>query len=93
MHEHDDHAEHADHADHAEHADHADEAPATTEPDGAAAPDHEPSPEAVEEFERLAVLRMGGQDIEGALEELPEEDAREVAEIAIDRVVRGYDHL
>jgi hypothetical protein len=87
MHEHDDHAEHADHSGH------ADEASTTTDADGAAAPDHEPTPEAVEEFERLAVLRMGGQDIEGALEQLPEEDAREVAEIAIDRVVRGYDHL
>ncbi|MBP2457436.1 hypothetical protein ABID70_002965 [Clavibacter michiganensis] len=65
---------------------HADES--ATE--GAAA---EPTPEAVEEFERLAVLRMGGQDIEGALDELPEADAREVAEVAIDRVVRGYDHL
>jgi hypothetical protein len=36
---------------------------------------------------------MGGQDIEGALDELPDADAREVAEVAIDRVVRGYDHL
>lgn len=56
-------------------------------------PAEEPTPEAVEEFERLAVLRMGGQDIEGALDELPDADAREVAEVAIDRVVRGYDHL
>ncbi|RII89711.1 hypothetical protein [Clavibacter californiensis] len=53
----------------------------------------QPTPEAVEEFERLAVLRMGGQDIEGAIDELPDEDAREVAEVAIDRVVRGYEHL
>ncbi|WP_043674080.1 hypothetical protein [Clavibacter michiganensis] len=51
------------------------------------------APEAVEEFERLAVLRMGGQDIEGAIDALPDEDARDVAEVAIDRVVRGYDHL
>jgi hypothetical protein len=56
-------------------------------------PADQPTPEAVEEFERLAVLRMGGQDIEGALDELPDADAREVAEVAIDRVVRGYDHL
>ncbi|MBF4617572.1 hypothetical protein ITJ44_05735 [Clavibacter sp. VKM Ac-2873] len=56
-------------------------------------PAEQPTPEAVEEFERLAVLRMGGQDIEGALDELPDADAREVAEVAIDRVVRGYDHL
>jgi hypothetical protein len=102
MHEHADHADHtehadladhAEHADHADHAEHADGTPTTTGPDGAAAPDDQPAPEAVEEFERLAVLRMGGQDIEGALDALPEEDAREVAEIAIDRVVRGYDHL
>ncbi|ALD12074.1 hypothetical protein [Clavibacter capsici] len=53
----------------------------------------QPAPEAVEEFERLAVLRMGGQDIEGAIDALPDEDARDVAEVAIDRVVRGYDHL
>lgn len=65
---------------------HADDAA----PEGATA---EPTPGAVEEFERLAVLRMGGQDIEGALDELPDADAREVAEVAIDRVVRGYDHL
>ncbi|AJW78318.1 hypothetical protein [Clavibacter michiganensis] len=56
-------------------------------------PADQPTPEAVEEFERLAVLRMGGQDIEGALDELPDANAREVAEVAIDRVVRGYDHL
>ncbi|RIJ47500.1 hypothetical protein DZG00_13290 [Clavibacter lycopersici] len=56
-------------------------------------PTEEPTPEAVEEFERLAVLRMGGQDIEGALDELPDADAREVAEVAIDRVVRGYENL
>jgi hypothetical protein len=54
---------------------------------------HAPRAEAVEEFERLAVLRMGGQDIEGALDELPEADAREVAEVAIDRVVRTYENL
>ncbi|MFT2689882.1 hypothetical protein [Clavibacter zhangzhiyongii] len=93
MHEHDDHAEHADQADHAEPADHADEPTTTTAPDGAAPADDQPTPEAVEEFERLAVLRMGGEDIDGALDALPDEDAREVAEIAIDRVVRGYDHL
>ncbi|MBD5380742.1 hypothetical protein ACR8AL_13545 [Clavibacter sepedonicus] len=65
---------------------HADE-PTTDGPAG------QPTPDAVEEFERLAVLRMGGQDIEGALEELPDADARDVAEVAIDRVVRGYENL
>jgi len=68
----------------------ADEPTTATAPEGA--PD-EPTPEAVEEFERLAVLKMGGQDIEGAIDELPDAEAREVAEVAIDRVVRGYDHL
>jgi hypothetical protein len=61
-------------------------------PDAGAA-DSAPSAEAVEEFERLAVLRMGGHDIEGALDELPEAEAREVAEVAIDRVVRTYENL
>jgi hypothetical protein len=65
-----------------------------TDPHASPAPTHdEPAPEAVEEFERLAVLRMGGEDIEGAIDALPDEDARGVAEVAIDRVVRGYDHL
>jgi hypothetical protein len=73
------------HADH-----HAD--PQAAEPTTGRAAD-QPTPEAVEEFERLAVLRMGGQDIEGALDELPDADARGVAEVAIDRVVRGYEHL
>ena len=66
--------------------------PHASEP-AADGPADDPTPEAVEEFERLAVLRMGGQDIEGALDELPDDDAREVAEVAIDRVVRGYEHL
>jgi hypothetical protein len=70
---------------------HADE-PTTAAPERSEQPD-QPAPDAVEEFERLAVLRMGGQDIEGALDALPDEDARDVAEVAIDRVVRGYDHL
>ncbi|OUE26718.1 hypothetical protein [Clavibacter michiganensis] len=70
-----------------QHADqHADEA-------AAQGPADQPAPEAVEEFERLAVLRMGGHDIEGAIDELPETDARDVAEVAIDRVVRGYENL
>jgi hypothetical protein len=60
---------------------------------GAADAGQAPSAEAVEEFERLAVLRMGGQDIEGAIDELPEAEAREVAEVAIDRVVRSYENL
>jgi hypothetical protein len=67
---------------------HADE-PTASGPEQA----DQPGPEAVEEFERLAVLRMGGQDIEGAIDALPDEDARDVAEVAIERVVRGYEHL
>ncbi|KZC96557.1 MULTISPECIES: hypothetical protein [Clavibacter] len=59
----------------------------------ASAPDAQPTPEAVEEFERLAVLRMGGEDIEGALDALADEEARDVAEVAIDRVVRNYENL
>jgi len=65
----------------------------TTEPIDSPAPDEQPTPEAVEEFERLAVLRMGGEDIEGALDALEDEEAREVAEVAIDRVVRNYENL
>jgi len=65
----------------------------TTEPTDSTAPDEQPTPEAVEEFERLAVLRMGGEDIEGALDALEDEEAREVAEVAIDRVVRNYENL
>ncbi|MFT7710591.1 hypothetical protein ACMT9Y_06500 [Clavibacter tessellarius] len=62
--------------------------------DAAPAPAAEqPTPEAVEEFERLAVLRMGGEDIEGALDALADEEARDVAEVAIDRVVRNYENL
>ena len=77
---------------------HDDHTPTTSGPSaqaGAAARPgaDEPTPEAVEEFERLAVLRMGGEDIEGALDALPDEEARDVAEVAIERVVRNYDHL
>ncbi|WP_317230887.1 hypothetical protein [Clavibacter sp. MX14-G9D] len=85
-----------------EHGDaHAPE-PTATSPSEAPAPDaHAPeaqdpdahAPEAVEEFERLAVLRMGGEDLEGALDGLPGEEARDVAEVAIDRVVRSYEDL
>ncbi|OUE18015.1 hypothetical protein BFL36_14825 [Clavibacter michiganensis] len=59
----------------------------------ASASAEQPAPEAVEEFERLAVLRMGGEDIEGALDALADEEARDVAEVAIDRVVRNYENL
>ena len=73
----------------------------TPQPDAHAREAHAPeaqdpdahAPEAVEEFERLAVLRMGGEDLEGALDGLPGEEARDVAEVAIDRVVRSYEDL
>ncbi|MFD2339845.1 hypothetical protein FGG90_14865 [Clavibacter tessellarius] len=70
----------------------------TTEPSepidrSAPASAEQPTPEAVEEFERLAVLRMGGEDIEGAIDALADEEARDVAEVAIDRVVRNYENL
>ncbi|OUE08052.1 hypothetical protein CMsap09_03805 [Clavibacter michiganensis] len=90
-----------------EHVDAHDPEPTTTSPSEPTAPEARESdppapespeaaphaPEAVEEFERLAVLRMGGEDLEGALDGLPGEEARDVAEVAIDRVVRSYEDL
>lgn len=74
-----------------DHGDAQGEAPADATPTTDPTDPH--TPQAVEEFERLAVLRMGGEDLEGALDELPDEEARDVAEVAIDRVVQNYENL